>query len=262
LRRDPRREEIIVTPCRRSAALFALVLLIASAAACQGTPQAPAADAAATAAAAREAENARNERERATKLAEALKPLQAAASKANASDADLATLLKSAPSRFHADIKQIEGCRIDEAINGAVAQQYMTVPVPAVECFASMQALVQRARTTLLNRVLDNAPSSPREDAIESSIIDLARSNSVMATTLITMMIDYGPPDVRLATFEAVAGRLSAPDSADGDALKALLQRSYAGEHMTDQKEKMASRMKGLGVPLEAAPTPAPAPPS
>ena len=244
-----------MTKGKPPAALFVAIALAVAATACEGKKEPEPK--------AQSAEDTRREAERATRLAEALKALEAAMPATEQSRQDFATLRKQAPARFHADIEELERCPIDGALKAAVEKRYPHVAGPAVVCMNSMQALLTRARATLLSSLLSGKPttaSSQRDDKVQTALVESAAATHKMATALVGLMIDYGPPDVRLSTFEAIASTLPPADSRDGEVPRALLQRSHAGENVKELKEKMAARMKELAVPLEPAqPSPTPA---
>lgn len=252
---------------RHRAAAIALAALAMAASGCNGrrAEEEAKAEAARKVEAARQAEEARRDAERATKLAEALQTLKGLPGVGDAARETFATVRKNSPSKFKSDIGEMERCHLEQigpAVKAALERRYLEVGPPVAECLVSMEALQERWMSRLLASLKDDTRPAPseREQKIESALLDMSAATLKVAAEMLREMLDYGPPDVRLATFEAIAAKV--PTEKGGwKWTHALLQRGYAGENVQAAKAKMAARLKELGVPLEPpSPSPAPSP--
>ncbi len=219
--------------------------------------------------AARKAEEGRHEAARAAQLANLLKDFepQPVTEKARR---DFASARARAPKRLRDDIPEVEKCyleKIDAARKATFEKRFEDVGGPAAECMNAMAALHLRSLQRLVDDLKSDTLPPAHEQEMANRLLDLAKTILDASANLLRLVLAYGPPDARLATFEAIASRHPSGGEA-GRWSRTLLQAAYAEETAAALKETMAARMSALKVPLEepapatspgAAPAPTPA---
>jgi hypothetical protein len=200
-----------------------------------------------------EASPSPDEEKRRASLAEAIKGVEPPTDDVKARR-KFAEMRKASPKKYQADLDAVARCYLEQlrqAQEAAVQKHYAEVAAPASECLLSMEALHDRFVSALLKNMKDPQwVPSERDQGIENALQDLALSNIKRAQAWLLLMIESGPPDVRSATFEAIASGLPA-DVERASISRTILQSGYALENVGAAKQKMGDRLKALGIPLQ-----------